>query len=337
MSEVLTEVSRGPIVESVHYGDAVVTDSSGKIFFSIGNPGKLTYIRSAGKPLQALNVFLSGAMGKFNFSDAELAIMCASHYGEHFHTDTVEGILRKLGLNLTDLHCGSTLSIQPDFAKEQLMNRVQLQPYNNDCSGKHTGMLAACLAKSYPIEGYTEENHPVQKDILNIVAAVCGLEPSEIPLGIDGCSVPVHGLPLKNMAMAYARLANPENLPSEMMAPAEAILRAMNAHPEMVAGTGGFCTELIRAGHGKLIGKLGAEGIYCVGLRGRNLGLAIKIADGNYSRALNPAVLRCLEDLDALNREEMAELETFRTGLVRNGLGMLVGEVKPVFHLRKYE
>lgn len=333
MSEILIDVSRGPIVESSHRGDVVVVNTQGKILTSIGNPHKVTYIRSAGKPLQVLNVFLSGAAERFDFTDAEIAIMCASHYGEDFHRQTIAGILSKLDLPLDALQCGSTLSIKSEYAKEQIAGRIQLQPSNNDCSGKHTGMLAACLMNDYDLASYTGVSHPVQQDILKVVAGICGLESGQIHLGIDGCSVPVHGLPLFNMALGYARLANPQGLESNLKGACERIFTAMNNHPEMVAGTDGFCTELLRHTHGKLIGKLGTEGVYCIGVKDRDMGLAIKIEDGNYSRALNPAVMRCLEDLNILTPDEINSLERFRETSNLNGLGTVVGKVSPVFHL----
>ena len=335
MSEILVHVTRGTIMESCHRGDAVVVNTRGDILASVGDPHKVTYIRSAGKPLQTLNVFLSGAAERFSFTDAEIAIMCASHYGEDFHRNTIDGILEKLNLPLEALHCGSTWSIKAEYAREQAAAHVVLKPSNNDCSGKHSGMLAACLLRGYPLDNYTEENHPVQQDILHCVADICGLDGDRIVIGIDGCSVPVHGLPLYNMALGYARLANPKGLQPQVEAACNRIFKAMNNSPEMVAGTDGFCTELLRHTHGKLVGKLGAEGVYCIGVKGRDMGLAVKIEDGNYSRALNPAVMRCLEDLDVLSAEELSRLDSFRQSESINGVGMVVGHIKPVFHLHK--
>ena len=311
MSEILVHVTRGPLVESIHRGDAVVVHKNGQIIKSIGDPNKVTYIRSAGKPIQALNVVLSGAADRYEFTDAELSIMCASHYGEAFHRETILSILRKINLPLSALQCGTTLSIKPEYARELIASHFELGPYNSDCSGKHTGMLATCLKKGYELENYVSLEHPVQQDILNIVAAMCELPEAEILIGIDGCSVPVHGMPLYNMALAYAKLANPQDLEPSMQDACERVFTAMNAAPEMVAGTDGFCTELIRHTNGKLIGKLGAEGVYCIGIKGRDLGFAVKIEDGNYSRALSPAVMRCLEDLEVLDVGERDALRRF--------------------------
>ena len=334
MSEILINVSRGPLVESCHRGDAVVVNKRGKVLSYIGDPYKVTFIRSAGKPLQAINVILSGAAKKFGFSDAELSIMCASHYGEQFHRDTVAGIMEKIGLSIDSLLCGSTLSIKQEYALELVSQHFQLNPTNSDCSGKHAGMLATCIHEGLSIHDYTNENHILQKDILKTVSAMCEIDEKNISIGIDGCSVPVHGMPLYNMALGFAKLANPCDLDEGYRNACEQIFKAMNSHPEMLAGTDGFCTELLKHTHGKLVGKLGAEGVYCIGIKDRDIGLAIKIEDGNYSRALWPAVMRCLEDLNVLDEEELNSLEKFRELENRNNFNSIIGRVSPAFHLK---
>jgi len=333
MSEILVQVTRGPIIESIHRGDIVVVDVSGNIIKSIGDPHKLTYIRSAGKPLQALNVAFSGAMKRFGFTKEEIAIMCASHYGEAFHQRVILSMLEKCNLTLEALHCGTPLSINSEIAKQQISERVTLMPYHSDCSGKHVGMLATCLIKGYDISRYTEETHPVQQDIVKVVAEMCLMNPDEILMGIDGCSVPVHAMPLYNMALGYARLSNPEQFDDHIKSACRLITDAMIAAPEMLAGTGGFCTELMKHSGGKLVGKLGAEGVYCIGLIGKGVGIAVKIEDGNYSRALSPAVMKCLQDLAVLSPEEMDALKHFAIIENINALGQKVGEVSAAFKL----
>lgn len=337
MSEVLVHVTRGPIVESIHRGDAVVVDSGGRILKVIGDPFKQTFMRSAAKPLQTLAVLTSGAQDCYSFTDAELALMCASHYGELFHREAVLSMLNKMGLSLSDLKCGETLSINPSYAKELIASHFELGPYNNDCSGKHCGMLATCLTHHYPLSGYTELDHPVQQEILEIVAEMCGIPQNQIAIGIDGCSVPVYGMPLYHMALGFARLANSDALEPPLKSASEQVFKAMNAAPEMVAGTGGFCTALIQKTGGKLIGKLGAEGVYCIGIKGQDLGLALKIEDGNYARAISPAVMRCLNDLGVLTPEEYQELVSFAQLDNVNNSGTVVGSVEAVFHLEAHQ
>lgn len=335
MSEPLVNVTRGPIVESVHYGDIAVVDHTGRLLAFAGDPYRVTYLRSAAKPLQALNVLLSGAADRFAFTDEELAIMCASHYGEDYHQKVIQGILEKLGLALSDLKCGAPYSISPWVYEQQLRDHVQLDTWNCDCSGKHAGFLATCLTKGYPLENYDRPEHPLQREVLKLVAHMCGVEPDSIYIGEDGCGVPVHGLPVYNMALGFARLARPEGLSNDCTAACGRIFRAMNAHPEMVEGHKGFVTSLMEATHGKLAAKNGAEGVFCVALKEQGIGIALKIEDGDPGRPVSPAVMRALEDLDLLTEEEEKVLSSFARKDNRGNMDQLVGEVVPAYHLHR--
>lgn len=334
MSEILVNVNRGPIVESLHRGDIAVVNSEGKLLYSIGDPYKVTYMRSAAKPIQTLNVILSGAADKFKFTDEEISIMCASHYGEDFHRKVVEGIMKKIGLSINDLLCGTTLSLSEEYKNKLIWNHVKLNPTNTDCSGKHAGMLAVCIHKGYDIKDYNLEQHVIQKEIKKVVAEMCSIDEKKIFIGTDGCTVPVYGIPLYNMALGFAKLANPDNLSIEYKNAANRVFKAMNNAPEMIAGTNGFCTELIKNTHGKLIGKFGAEAVYCIGIKGMDIGIAIKIEDGNSNRALYPAVMQCLEDLNVLDEEEKKALNKFKIMKNLNNIGKSVGEINPIFHLK---
>ena len=337
LSEILINVTRGPLVECCHRGDAVVVNRLGKVLSYIGDPYKVTYMRSAAKPLQTLNVILSGAANRFSFSDAELSIMCASHYGEQFHRDTVAGIMEKIGLSIDSLQCGTTLSINPSYALELVSQHFKLNPTNSDCSGKHAGMLATCIHTGLSIQDYTNENHSLQKDILKTVSTLCEINENNVYLGTDGCSVPVYGMPLYNMALGFAKLANPQDLDEGYKNACDRIFTAMNNHPEMLSGTNGFDTELLKQTHRKLVGKLGAEGVYCLGIKDRDIGIAIKIEDGNTNRALWPTAMRCLEDLDVLDVEELHSLRKYSELENRNNFKDIIGKVYPVFHLNRLE
>ncbi len=335
MSEVLLEVSRGPLVENIHRGDVAVVGKDGKLKYYKGDPYKVAYLRSSLKPVQAINVFLSGANEKYNFEDKEIALMCASHYGQDIHKKVIDKILGKIGLTQENLLCRGGYSLNEDYKTFQIANRIHLIPANSDCSGKHSGMLASCLAKGYDIENYNSINHPIQKDIKKLVADFCEIDEDKILIGVDGCGVPVHGMPLYNAALAFAKFTHSDDLQIDVKNACDRIFRSMNNAPEMVAGTDGFCTELIKNTNGKLIGKLGADGVYCVAVKGADMGIAIKIEDGNYTRAVAPVVMRCLEDLGVLTLEEIKALERFRGEDLKNSLGNTIGQVKPVFHLDK--
>ena len=330
----LVEVTRGKVCESISRGDVAVVSGQGRIIASAGDPHKYTYMRSAAKPLQALHVLLTGAAHHFGFSSAEIAVMCASHYGEPFHRQTVKSILDKIGLTPDHILAGTVTSLDPTYALELARHQVPLDPLFSDCSGKHAGMLAVCQYKGYPVDHYISPDHPLQQEIIQLIASVCRYEADHIAMGIDGCSVPVHALPLSHMAQGYARLTTTSLLAGEQQAAAGSIFGAMNRHPEMVAGTNGFCTELIRHTHGKLIGKIGAEGVYCIGLKNKNMGIAVKMEDGSMKR-VPPVVMEVISQLGVLNRQELQALEPWHCMDNFNDVRWKVGSIQPVFALTK--
>lgn len=334
MSEKLIEITRGKVVETIHNGDIAIVNSKGDLLYHCGDPEKYTYWRSAAKPIQAFNVLLSGAADKYGFTDSEISIMCASHYAEEFHIKTIESILSKIGLKKENILGGIVTSLSADYALELARKQVVLNEMYTDCSGKHAGKLSVCVHKGYPIASYKELSHPCQQDILNVIAEMAEVKKEDIEIGIDGCSVPVHALPLKNMALAYAKLANPENLDTPYRKTSERIFKAMVKHPEMVSGTNGFCTDLIAASNGKLVGKVGAEGVYCVGVKGMDIGIAMKMESGSMA-VLPPAVLSVLKDLNILNEEELASLGKYNPMINYNDLKNKVGEINAVFKLKK--
>lgn len=346
MSEILLEITRGPLVENIHRGDIAVVKNDGKLLFEVGDPFKTTYIRSALKPIQALNVILSGAVGHFGFDHEAVALMCASHYGQPHQIKKVLDMLEQMGLDTEALLSPPTYSIHVDQRFQQIHEHQEMTPAHSDCSGKHVGMLATCLMKGYPIEDYNSIDHPLQKEILGVISEFCKVNEEAIHIGMDGCGVPVHGIPLYSAALAYARLAAHDVQDFPWREAGKMVFEAMNAAPEMVAGYGGFCTDLIRHTHGRLIGKLGADGIYCVGVKAKchgsddgsgdgriGMGIAMKIEDGNYDRAIPPVVIHVLESLDLLNASEMSALEGYRHPMVLNGRKEAIGEIRAVFDL----
>jgi L-asparaginase II len=334
MSVKLVESTRGGMAESISRGDIAVADAEGRLIYYAGDPFKYTFMRSAAKPLQAMRVLISGAAHCYGLSTRETAVICASHYGEPMHRDAVESILHKIGLDHNHLLCGTVTSLKSSYALQLAREGVELNPLFSDCSGKHAGMLAVCRYKGYPVKNYTSPEHPLQQEITQLIADLCRYPQKDIALGIDGCSVPVHALPLVNMARGYARLTTPDQLPDGQQKAARDIIDAMNRHPEMVAGTGGFCTELMRNTQGKLIGKIGAEGVYCIGIRNNNTGMAVKLEDGNMNR-LPPVVIEVLKQLNVLTPEELKALDAYHLMDNLNDVGQKVGSNRPVFRLTR--
>jgi L-asparaginase II len=334
MAVKLIEVTRGDVVESVHRGDIAIVNYKGDLLYYAGDPGKITYIRSAAKPIQALNVILSSAFNEYKLSYKELAVMCASHYGEDFHRETVENILHKAGLSKENILGGSVPSLSNEIALKQAWNNLKSNQLFSDCSGKHAGFLSVCQKKGYPIDTYMNMDHPLQQEILTLISQVCQYPRERIQVGIDGCSVPVHAFPVFNMALGYARLAKPVNFDSDLSEASQMVFRAMTQHPEMVSGTNGFCTDLIGNTNGKLIGKVGAEGIYCIGLKNEGIGIALKMEDGNMHR-LPPVIIKLLSELNVLTEQELSLLKKYHPIDNLNDLGTKVGDIKASFELTK--
>jgi L-asparaginase II len=276
----------------------------------------------------------SGAADHFGFSDEELAVICASHSGETRHVAAVRSVLAKIGLAEEALQCGTHWPLDLATTQAMLRRGEGISEVHCNCSGKHSGMLALCRYYGWDIADYTALWHPLQQMLLGKVAEVTTLSPGEIAIGVDGCGVPVHGMSVFHMALAFARLAKPVDLPEATQEAAKRVIRAMTAEPFMVAGTNRFCSELMRVGRGQLFSKGGAEGVYCVGIPSQGLGIAMKTEDGHDHRGPAPVITDALQQLGMLNEEQVAELKALANPILRNHRQDVVGEVKSVLRLQ---
>jgi L-asparaginase II len=336
----LVEVWRGPIVESRHRGHLIAVDGRGRTIAAMGRPETVTYVRSSGKPFQAMPVIVSGAADRFGFTEQEIAIACGSHSGESIHVATVRSMLDKIGLDESALKCGVHEPFSAEVARE--LTRTQKPPnvLQNNCSGKHAGMLALALHLGGPTESYDEPSNPVQQAIAKTVSQFSDVPLDQMAFGVDGCGAPVFGMPVRAMALMYARLvAPPEHFDDATRAASRRIIKAMIDFPEMVGGTKDrLDTELIKAGDGRLISKIGAEGVYTVGVLPcaawpDGLGLALKIEDGDDHRARPPAVIEALRQLNVLAQNELVALASYAPTIIRNRRGERVGEARAAFTL----
>ena len=329
----LAHLTRGPLIESIHTGSIAVVDASGKIIASAGDPQqKVAYWRSSAKPFQAMAVVESGAIDHYGLDENELAQMCASHAGEDIHIATVRGILKKIGLDESYLQCGSHYpSHGPTQERMRLAGEKPIEVHCN-CSGKHSGMLALCQQIGADASNYTELEHPVQQLDLEEVAAFTGMAKEDIIIGIDGCGVPVHGLPVYNMALAWARLVNPSGMSASRQQAAERIRMAMMHYPYLIAGAGRTCTQLMQALPERIVAKSGADAVYCFALPEKGWGVALKIADGG-SRAVGPVVYRLLQQLNHFSDADLASLTAMESTIIKNHRQDVVGNIQGVFDL----
>jgi len=338
----LVEVTRGAIVESRHRGHVVAVDGDGREVARLGSPETVTYLRSSAKPHQAVPLVASDAAERFGFTSQEIAIACGSHSGEPIHTQTVAAMLRKIGLDETALKCGTHEPFSREVAQNLRERNLRPNVLQNNCSGKHTGMLALALHLDAPTADYDSPENPAQQAITKVVAEFSSVPIEEIAIGVDGCGVPVFGVSVSAMALMYARLvAPPESFNKKTRAACERIVAAMTTYPEMVGGTiDRLDTELMRASGGRLISKVGAEGVYTVGVLPsekwpRGLGLALKIEDGEDRRARPCVVIETLRQLGVLSTEALGAVATYSSFPVRNHRGDTVGEVRAAFELSR--
>ena len=271
------EQLRGGVVEAWHELHVAVVDSTGALVAGTGDSELVTFWRSAAKPFQALPLVGDGAAERFGLTSEELALVCASHSSEPGQVARVRGLLAKIGCSERDLLCGPHPPLSDRVAQDYQTRGVRLTAVYSNCSGKHAGMLALARYHGWPTEFYTRLEHPVQQRCLAEVSRWADVPVAEMKTAVDGCGVVCYGLPLKSMAMAYARLG-PDAGVSQ---PASRVVEAMLRHPDLIAGEGRPCTDLMRAHPGRVIAKVGAEGVYCAVLTQEKLGVALKVTDGH--------------------------------------------------------
>lgn len=338
------ELTRGNTVESIHYGAVAVVECSGHLAAHYGDPYGIAFLRSTAKPFQVLPFIEAGGHTHFGITSEEIALMCASHSGTDDHAALAAALQAKGGVHEGDLLCGVHSPYHKPTAEAMLLRGEAPTQNRHNCSGKHTGMLAFARMRGWPLDGYLENDHPVQIAILQTFAEMCGMGVGEVELGVDGCSAPNFAIPFYNAALGLARLADPSGLAAERAGACRTITAAMTAHPAVVAGPGRFDTALMQAANGRMAVKGGAEGYQGIalvpGALGEGspaLGIAIKISDGDPSGRGRAAVaLEVLRQLGALGPDEFAALSEFGPdGKVLNWRGLAVGEMRPTFTLER--
>jgi L-asparaginase II len=322
-TEAVVDVWRGPMVESRHALSVAVVDGSGDLLASAGHISESVFARSAVKPLQALPLVEEDVLAGFGLGEPALALACASHSGEPRHVEIARAMLQAIGLDESALACGPQWPFHEASTRALRDSGHEPGRIHNNCSGKHAGMLALAVANGWATNGYHEISHPVQQRMLGEMARWAGTPVKEIAVAVDGCGVATFALPLARLGGAFARLATAAR--SGDRGPAR-VLDAMARHPELVAGTGRLCTQLMQATGGRIIAKVGAEGVYCAAVMDEGVGVALKVKDGA-KRAAEPALLEVLRVLGLLSSSESKELERYARPIVRNTRGEAVGEL----------
>lgn len=325
MGQILASVTRGLTDESIHNGHIAVVQSNGELILGLGDPDFKTYFRSAMKPLQAAVVLDSGVASRLKFSDVEIAVIAASHSGEPKHIKVIEGILKKAKIKPNFLHCGKALPLHKLTFQKLVKKGISGKSIYHNCSGKHSGLLAAAKDMGPDFKNYFSPEHSIQKKIFTLLSKYSDIPISNISFGVDGCGLPTAALPLKGMALTFARLADEFGKSS-----VGKIGKIMSENPWYIGGTKRFDTEIMEYFKGKIVAKGGAEGILCLALPEKKLGIAIKCEDGSH-RALSAVTIALLEKLGVINKDKVSDLKKKFPHWynVFNSREKVVGEIVP--------
>jgi L-asparaginase II len=312
---VWVEERRGGVVETRHRVHVAVVDAGGRIVAEAGDAGLVTFWRSGAKPFQAVPLTSDGVIERFGITGPELAITCSSHSSEPAQVQLVRDLLAKIGCREGDLMCGPHPPLSPLVVQDYAKRGLRLTSIYSNCSGNHAGMLALARYHGWPVEFYTRLEHPVQQRCLREVSGWTSVPLERVGTAVDGCGVVCFALPLKNMAWAYAKLGKRE------AGSGKRIVEAMLRYPELVAGEGRPCTEMMRAHPGRVVAKTGAAGIYCGLLTQEGWGIALKVEDGHGEAAML-AMVAVLTDLGL-----RPQPEALRSPPIVNTRGETVGEL----------
>ncbi len=324
VTQEMVEVWRGPVLESRHAGIAVICNAEGEVIESWGDPDTVILPRSSVKMIQALPLITSGAADAKGLTEEQIALSCASHQGAPIHTKRVGAWLNDLGLSENDLICGPQTPWDIPTRNEQIKAESGKCRIHNNCSGKHCGFLTLTQHLGAGPD-YVDPDHPVQKAALDAFETVTG--ETSPGFGIDGCSAPNFATTLRGLGRAMGYFAGAREEGDRMERAAFRLAKAMRSYPDLVAGEGRACTELMRAAKGKVTIKTGAEGVFTAILPEQGLGVALKIADGA-TRASECAIAALLVKLGALDANDPLVKKRLNPD-VQNFAGINTGEIKP--------
>ena len=326
MVKINTYVTRGKIVESVHEAKCVIKDYNFKTIFSTNDDNDLIYPRSAIKIFQAIPFLKSGAHKKYNLSQKQLAIACASHCGEPKHIKVLEDWINKLKIKTKSLKCGTHNPLNKKDSDKLLLSGNKPNQLHNNCAGKHLGMISACMCNKMDLANYVKMNHPYQKLIRSYLEYFTDSKINKIQKGIDGCSAPQYAFPIKNLSTAMINLLR--NLKEDEVCSKEItlLLNSIAKYPELTGGKSVYSSQLMSITKGKIFSKEGAEGILLFAHKEKKIGGVIKIKDGN-GRALPSVANEIFKKLRLLNSKELGGLSDWTNQEIQNHAKIKVGEI----------
>lgn len=327
MNPVLVEIYRGNILESFHRGVVCIVNEHNEIVFSTGDPQQVCYPRSAMKLLQVLPLIEHGGIEKFGFTLQEIAVMCGSHNAEPDHVEAVNSILAKIGLDKNALNCGPQYPSSKKDANELIRHDKKPHHIHNNCSGKHAGMLAMCVLMNWPLEDYINPQHPLQQLIMETCSTLYEYPKEKMTIALDGCSAPIYSVPVINQAIGYKNLAGNIAFSDPLQRACKTVLEAVSAYPFMVAGSKRYCTDMMNITAPAIIGKTGAEGVFCMTFTSQKLGVCIKIDDGKMLPQYN--VAQAIVNASGLfTPGQLQPLQHYLRNDITNFNKLLTGEIR---------
>jgi len=325
-SSLKVTITRGGCMESQHLVKAIIVNNQGEILESWGDIDTPVYPRSAIKAMQALPMIEAEGHKRFGFSSEEIAICCASHNGENTHHKTVENMLSKLGYTENNFECGIHWPLRAETSYQLAATGVKPDQLHNNCSGKHAGMLALAKVLDCEPRGYIEVDHPVQKAIAKVMSEMCEYDYTQANWSPDGCSAPTWAIPMRNLALAFAKFASPEHLNEARRLACLTLYDAVVKHPFMVAGTERYCTDMMTVLGDKVFLKTGAEGVYVAAIPSLKLAIAIKCEDGA-TRAAESAMTTLLDHVGITKGISDESLSRFRRPIISNWNKRITGDI----------
>ena len=340
---------RGDVEESTHRGDVVEVDLSGRVLRAIGEPERLTNLRSAVKPFGLIALLEAGGDREFGLEPAELAIMAGSHSGEDLHVRTLLALFRRTGISQADLGCGTMTPMDALTAARLARDGERPGVIRHMCSGQHSVFLLMSKMGGWSPKEYWLDDHPTQVALREAVSKAFRTSPTRLVMSIDGCGISTFAFPLREVAWAFACLGDPDNIPSDdprsrLSGHYRAIRDAMMANPEMVAGTHDrLDTSLMKALPGRVVSKGGAEALRAAGIlpgpRGGTgaagaSGIALKVEDGDgYDRAAPAAFVEAVRQTGILDGQPLRTLARYHRPPTMDSHGRVAAEAVPSFDL----
>ncbi|MFC3419973.1 asparaginase [Salinicoccus hispanicus] len=317
---------RNGLQENVHTGSICIIDENHELIYSAGDIHTPLFYRSAMKPIQAVPVFKTDIIEKYNLTNQEAALFIASQRGESYHETSLNSVRVKMMVDENELVCAKSYPLNESPKVRYIKEGKEKRKLMHNCAGKHLGFMGFAKMKGIPSDGYESMDHPIQQEILHSLSELAEVKEEDIISGVDGCGVPVHAVPLQNMAISYMKFADPEKIESnELRNSVEKIVRLMSASPEIIASENFICTVLLEDDN--IVAKGGAEGVYCLALKREKISIALKVLSGS-ERVWPILVAKLLEKINYSNEETISSLKSLDSQYIRNDFGEIVGETK---------